>query len=72
MITARPAGIGGLVKRMTTAKIASLGIPRSAVLCGTLLQTASHAAIAGKKVENAERALLLFPEDRFVFLGDSG
>jgi len=72
IITARPAGFGGLVKRMTTAKIAALGIPQAGVLCGTMLHAASHSSIAAKKIENAERTLLLFPEAKFIFLGDSG
>ena len=71
-ITARPGDRGGAVETATLQKLRELGFVRATILAGTLAGAVSHEAMAEVKLENLTRYRQLYPEYRFVFVGDSG
>ncbi|WP_405216555.1 phosphatase domain-containing protein [Agrococcus sp. Ld7] len=71
-VTARPEGPRGLVEQYTRNALSGLGLPPHAVLGGSVLNIFTKASIKARKLQNFERERALFPECRFVFLGDSG
>lgn len=71
-VTARPEGPRGLIEQYTRNGLAGLGLPPHAVLGGSFLNLFTKSSIKARKLQNFERERSLFPECRFVFLGDSG
>ncbi|WP_072313488.1 phosphatase domain-containing protein [Agrococcus sp. Marseille-P2731] len=71
-VTARPEGPRGLVEQYTRNALSGLGLPPHAVLGGSILNLFTKASIKERKLQNFERERALFPECRFMFLGDSG
>ncbi len=71
-ITARPGDRPGAVEAVTAAKLREMGFAGATVLAGTLGGVVSHEAMAETKLENLRRYRQLYPEYRFVFVGDSG
>lgn len=71
-VTARPEGPRGFIEQYTRNGLAGMGLPPHAVLGGSFLNIFTKASIKARKLQNFERERALFPECRFVFLGDSG
>jgi hypothetical protein len=71
-VTARPEGPRGLIEQYTRNGLAGLGLPPHSVLGGSFLNLFTKASIKERKLQNFERERALFPECRFMFLGDSG
>ncbi|WP_175414135.1 phosphatase domain-containing protein [Agrococcus sp. SGAir0287] len=71
-VTARPEGPRGLIEQYTRDALAPLGLPPHTVLGGAFLNIATKASIAARKLQNFEHERMLFPECRYVFVGDSG
>jgi hypothetical protein len=71
-VTARPEGPRGLIEQYTRNALAGLGLPPHSVLGGSLLNLFTKKSIKARKLQNFERERSLFPECRFLFLGDSG
>ncbi|GEK81226.1 phosphatase domain-containing protein [Agrococcus baldri] len=71
-VTARPGGPKGLIEQYTRDALSGLGLPPHAVLGGSVLNLFTKASITARKLQNFERERSLFPECRFLFLGDSG
>jgi hypothetical protein len=71
-ISARPGDRGGLVERVTRETLTEFGFDGATLLAGTLRGLRSHEAMAQTKRTNLARYRALYPEYRFVFVGDSG
>lgn len=71
-VTARPEGPRDLIAQYTRDALAPLGLPTHTVLGGSFLNIATKASIAARKLQNFEHERQLFPECRYVFVGDSG
>lgn len=71
-VTARPEGPRGLIDQYTRGGLAELGLPPHAVLGGSFLNLFTKKSIKERKLQNFDRERELFPECRFMFLGDSG
>ncbi len=71
-VTARPEGPRALIEQYTRDALASLGLPPHTVLGGSFLNIATKASIAARKLQNFDHERELFPECRYVFIGDSG
>ncbi|MCR8669721.1 App1 family protein [Agrococcus sp. HG114] len=71
-VTARPEGPKGLIEQYTRNGLAGLGLPPHSVLGGSLLNLFTKKSIQARKLQNFERERALFPECRFIFIGDSG
>lgn len=71
-VTARPEGPKGLIEQYTRNGLSGLGLPPHAVLGGSIFNLFTKKSIKARKLQNFERERSLFPECRFVFLGDSG
>ncbi|MBI4577801.1 MAG: hypothetical protein HY722_16190 [Planctomycetes bacterium] len=71
-VTARPGDRTGLVESHTHEALRSKGVGEAVVLTGDVGSLAGDEAIAGRKFEDFERYLALYPEYRYVFTGDSG
>lgn len=71
-VTARPEGPKGLIEQYTRDALDGLGLPPHAVLGGSIFNLFTKQSIAARKLQNFEREHSLFPECRFLFLGDSG
>lgn len=71
-ITARPGDRGGTVETATLDMLQEMGFERATVLAGTLAGVVSHEAMAAVKLDNLTRYRQVYPEYRFVFVGDSG
>lgn len=71
-VTARPEGPRGLIEQYTRGGLADLGLPPHAVLGGSFLNLFTKKSIKQRKLQNFGRERELFPECRFMFLGDSG
>nr|WP_241429200.1 phosphatase domain-containing protein [Agrococcus sp. ARC_14] len=71
-VTARPEGPKGLIEQYTRNGLAGLGLPPHAVLGGSVLNLFTKQSIKARKLQNFDRERSLFPECRFLFLGDSG
>lgn len=71
-VTARPEGPKGLIEQYTRNGLSGLGLPPHSVLGGSFLNLFTKASIKERKLQNFERERALFPECRFMFLGDSG
>ena len=72
VLTARPSGPRGIVRRQTLRTLAPPGIPHVTLLMGSLLKSTSTAAIVGAKLDNFATYRALWPEYAWVLLGDSG
>ncbi len=72
VITARPGGPGGIVTASTHRILQQLGLVGATVMAGTLRSSASLKAIAAQKLRNFRHLVQLFPEARFLLLGDAG
>lgn len=72
-ITARPDERSGLIEGLTHNSLRRRAeLEHITILSGSVLNLHSNAAIARKKIANFEAYADLFPEYRFVFVGDSG
>jgi hypothetical protein len=71
-VTARPGGPNGLIEQYTRNALTGHGMPPHAVLGGSVFNLFTKASIKARKLQNFERERSLFPECRFLFLGDSG
>ena len=71
-VTARPEGPKGFIEQYTRNALSGLGLPPHAVLGGSILNLFTKQSIKARKLQNFERERSLFPECRFLFLGDSG
>lgn len=67
-ISARPS----MMKESSHHAVRSVGVRGCVVLTGKLRSLVTHAAMAARKVENFRRFVALYPEYRYVWLGDSG
>lgn len=71
-LTARPEGRFGLIEDATHRQLLRKNVVESTILSGTFRALRSKLAMARAKERNFERYTLLFPEDDFLFIGDSG
>jgi hypothetical protein len=71
-VTARPEGPRGLIEQYTRDGLSGLGLPPHSVLGGSFLNLFTKHSIKERKLQNFERERSLFPECRFIFIGDSG
>lgn len=71
-VTARPEGPRGLIEQYTRNGLSGLGLPPHAVLGGSFLNLFTKQSIQARKLQNFVRERALFPECRFMFIGDSG
>ncbi len=71
-LSARPGDRLGLVEDATLKMLQEHGLERPSLLAGSWTKLATNEAIAEAKVANLDSYLSLFPERRFVFVGDSG
>ncbi|WP_306233396.1 phosphatase domain-containing protein [Agrococcus beijingensis] len=71
-VTARPEGPRGLIEQYTRDGLADLGLPPHSVLGGSFLNLFTKRSIKERKLQNFVRERALFPECRFIFIGDSG
>jgi len=71
-ISARPADRGGRVEEYTLDQLRDLGFESATLLAGSFARVHSHEAMAEGKRHNLARYRALYPELRFVFVGDSG
>ena len=71
-ITARPDVREGVVENLTQKTLRDHGIDTGVVLTGDLTHLVGNSAIADKKYENFNGYQQLYPENNFVFVGDSG
>ena len=72
VLTARPSGPRGIVRRHTLQALAPPGIPHVTLLMGSLLRSASTQGIAELKLDNFSTWRALWPEYAWVLLGDCG
>lgn len=71
-VTARPGLFGGIVAAYTRRSLRAAGIPHASILTGSLLALRSHRSMAARKIANVHQYHQVFPEYRFVFVGDNG
>ncbi|RLN93673.1 hypothetical protein BBJ28_00003636 [Nothophytophthora sp. Chile5] len=71
-LTARPRGWLSVGRYLTLQHLKSLGVPNVTVLNGSVKGLVSNEKIASLKLDNFTRFASLFPEFKFVFVGDSG
>lgn len=71
-LTSRPELVGSLFERWTHRKLNRYGIVKPTILSGTLPGLLGHRRMAEQKALNLIGYQELFPEFRFVFIGDSG
>ena len=71
-LTSRPELIGSLFERWTHRKLNRYGIAQPTILSGTLPGLLGHRRMAEQKALNLIGYQELFPEFRFIFIGDSG
>lgn len=71
-VTARPGDRLGLVEDATRRMLAAHGVPAATVLTGRFTRLLGNRAIAEGKLQNFVQYRALYPEYRFVFIGDSG
>ncbi len=71
-ISARPGDRTGAVEALTLGTLQERGFPKATMLAGTFAGLTSHEAMADAKYDNLDRYRQVFPEYRFVFVGDSG
>jgi hypothetical protein len=71
-VTARPKDRPGVIERKTHETLRAFGVSDPVVLSGSFLKLHSNERIAEKKLQNFQEYARLFPEYRFVFIGDSG
>lgn len=75
-LTARPSGVKGFFRFITARMLEGIGVgehtSKAAVLHGSLSTLLSNNLMASKKFENFVLCKNLYPEFRFVFIGDSG
>lgn len=71
-VTARPMDFFGLVENHSRESLKKAGVADLSVLSGSLFSLVSLDSMAGKKLENIEHYVQLYPEYRMTFMGDSG
>ncbi|WP_394824570.1 phosphatase domain-containing protein [Pendulispora albinea] len=71
-VSARPGDRGGLVESAALASLRKRGIDKCTVLCGAFSHLVGNDRIAAQKYENFVQFHALYPDHRFVFIGDSG
>lgn len=71
-ISARPTDFLGLIEGLTHKLLGGKGIERSVVLTGSVFSSLDNRKIAAKKFQNFTEYKRLYPEYRFLFIGDSG
>jgi hypothetical protein len=72
ILTARPGDRAGVVEQATRDTLEGFDFFKFTVLAGELSKLASHESMAEGKLQNFQRHRLLFPEYRYLFVGDSG
>lgn len=72
IVTARPPGPQGYIKRKTLNHLQWMGMGNISILMGSLRGAVTISAMVAKKLENVKQLAIVFPEFDFVFLGDSG
>ena len=71
-LTARPELIASLFERVTHKQMARYGIEKCTVLSGSLPGLMGHRRMAEQKARTLISYRELYPEYRFIFIGDSG
>lgn len=71
-LTARPELAKSLFERITHKQLSHYGIHRSTVLSGSLPGLMGHRRMAEQKARTLLSYKELYPEFRFIFIGDSG
>lgn len=71
-LTARPELIASLFEKVTHRQLSRYGIERCTVLSGNLPGLFGHRRMAQQKARTLTSFRELFPEYRFLFIGDSG
>jgi hypothetical protein len=71
-VSARPGDRAGLVETQTLATLRERGVTAATVLCGAFSHLVGNDRIAAKKYANFVEFRALYPDHRFVFVGDSG
>ena len=71
-LTARPTDRAGLLEDKTLEDLRDHGINRATVLAGDIFHVVGNEELAEKKRENFDKFSQVYPEYRFVFIGDSG
>lgn len=71
-LTARPELVSSLFERVTHKQLSSFGIERCTVLSGSLPGLLGHRRMAEQKARTLTSYRELYPEFRFLFIGDSG
>ncbi len=71
-VTARPGDRPGVVEALTTGMLEDAGLGHAVVLAGGFTALIGNERIAARKYENFLQFKALYPEYRFVFIGDSG
>ncbi|MEL4356777.1 MULTISPECIES: phosphatase domain-containing protein [unclassified Luteococcus] len=71
-VTARPGDFFGLVENHSRESLKKAGIADLSLMSGSLFNLFTLDSMAGKKLENIDHYIKLFPEYRMTFMGDSG
>lgn len=71
-VTARPGDRAGLVEDHTLSALRERGLARPRALCGTFSSALGNDRIARQKYKSFCEYRSVYPERRFVFVGDSG
>lgn len=71
-LTARPEFIASIFERITHSQLQHYGIKRCTVLSGRVGGLFGHQRMAHQKARTLTSYVELYPEFRFIFLGDSG
>ena len=71
-VTARPSDRPGFVEKATRDMLTKHGMGDATVLTGCFTKLLTNASIAEKKLTNFVEYAQLYPEVRFVFVGDNG
>ncbi|GAA1393466.1 phosphatase domain-containing protein [Luteococcus peritonei] len=71
-VTARPMDFFGPVENHSRESLKKAGIADLSVMSGSLFSLVTLDRMAGKKMENIDHYVRLFPEYRMTFMGDSG
>lgn len=71
-LTARPELIASMFERLTHKRLRRYGLEKPTVLSGSLQGLMGHRRMAEQKARNLINYTEMYPEFRFVFVGDSG
>ena len=71
-LTARPELVSSLFERLTHKQLRRYGLDKPTVLSGSLQGLMGHRRMAEQKARNLISYAEMYPEFRFIFVGDSG